>query len=99
MGLIWMEKLMPRLSDRLLRRFGFTLQRAQGEPNKVDDSLYRPPAPEGEVSGGYQGYVTKTSLFTAAYLHPLKTLVYTAGAIGAATAVRRLSEHAPKRQR
>ena len=86
-GLVWMEKLMPRLSDRILRRLGFALQRSEGEPNDQDDALYHPPAREGEVSGGYPGYVAKTSLFTTAYIHPIKTALFSLGAVGATAAL------------
>lgn len=85
-GMIWMEKLMPRMGDRLLRRFGFSLQRLEGEPQDTEDALYQPPAREGKVHGGYPGYVARSSLFTSAYLHPIRTGLVLLGAGLAAAA-------------
>jgi hypothetical protein len=59
------------------------LPRPVGALSSLPTALLQLSAREGEVSGGYPGYVAKTSLFTTAYVHPIKTALFTLGALGA----------------
>ncbi len=82
-ALVWMDKLFPRTTDRIMKRSMFRQQVRKGEPPVPDDGLYSAPRSEGEVRGGYPGHVSRTSLYTAMRLHPVRSAL-TLGALVAA---------------
>lgn len=75
------EKLAPGLMDLLDRKVFAPLQLAGG-PKARSDSLYAPPEEEGAVRGDYGGRVLRHSTYSAAVLHPLRTMLLL-GALGA----------------
>jgi short-subunit dehydrogenase len=74
----------PRLTDRLLERTMFRLQKSDrpAGPDRMDN-LYR-PAKDGRVHGLYGGRVLDRSLYTEATLHPKRAAL---AAIGIGLAV------------
>ncbi|HYO08073.1 MAG TPA: SDR family oxidoreductase, partial [Tepidisphaeraceae bacterium] len=79
-----MEKVAPRLTDLMMQRTMFKQQKAGTRGQRSGIGLHRHGI-GGEQSGGYEGHVMKTSLYTAATTHPWMTGLIL-GATGAAVA-------------
>lgn len=88
-ALIWMEKLLPRLTDVALRSVAHRLQRAEGSPPRREDSLYEPPERESETSGGYPGHVAQSSLYGRIRLHSTGITLAAVGLAAVTVAVRK----------
>ncbi|HEV3469960.1 MAG TPA: SDR family oxidoreductase [Pyrinomonadaceae bacterium] len=76
-----MDKYMPRLGDKILETFFISAQQMDAPPRHPDDhGLYRASGELRERSGRPR-YVSESSLYTKASLHPLVTgaLVFGAG--------------------
>jgi NAD(P)-dependent dehydrogenase (short-subunit alcohol dehydrogenase family) len=69
-----MEKTAPGLADRMKERTAFDGSKTN-RPPKDDDTLYAPRPKDGRVHGRYEGHVAKSSLYTSAALHPLRTML------------------------
>jgi len=78
-----MEKVAPTLGDRMKEMTSFDQQRTDEAP-RDDDTLYNPRPGDGRVRGNYPGRVMKRSLYTAAALNPVKTLLGAAAIVGIA---------------
>jgi NAD(P)-dependent dehydrogenase (short-subunit alcohol dehydrogenase family) len=78
-----MEKVAPAIGDRMKERTAFDQQRTDEAPLD-DDTLYSPRPGDGRVRGNYPGRVMKRSLYTAAALNPMKTLLGAAAIVGIA---------------
>ena len=66
------EKTAPGLGDKMKERSAFDGSKTEKRP-KDDDTLYAPRPNDGRLRGNYPGHVQKTSLYTAAALHPMRT--------------------------
>jgi short-subunit dehydrogenase len=88
-AIVWMEKLAPRLVDRLMRAGAFGAQK-KSEPATREDALDSPPRHEGVVHGR-ERLVFSRSLYTTFRLHPLPTLAVALAGLGALFAVRALA--------
>lgn len=77
------EKVAPSLGDRMKERTAFDGQKTDEAP-RDDDTLYSPRPGDGRVRGNYPGRVMKRSLYTAAALNPVKTLLGAAALVGIA---------------
>lgn len=76
-----MGKLSPRLTDRYMEATMFRQQK-RDEPHKgARDTLHRSRKHGAEERGDYEGHVMRTSAYTGARLHPLRTLL-ALGALG-----------------
>jgi short-subunit dehydrogenase len=76
-----MDKYMPRLGDKVMETFFIEGQKMDAPPRHPEDhGLYRPSG-ELKERGGRPPYVSESSLYTRATLHPLVTgaLVFGAG--------------------
>jgi NADP-dependent 3-hydroxy acid dehydrogenase YdfG/glyoxylase-like metal-dependent hydrolase (beta-lactamase superfamily II) len=64
-GFGWMEKLMPRATDKMMEATIFEQQQTE-EPAQPrgSGSLYQPSGPSLQERGGYEGMVRKTSAYT-----------------------------------
>ena len=86
-----MGALAPRMADAYMERTMFAQQRS-GRPNDHRDSLHA-TSDNGEESGGYEGHVMHSSVYTRAMLsdvgRALPFLALGAGVAAAVTAVRR----------
>jgi short-subunit dehydrogenase len=78
-----MEKVAPSFGDRMKEMTAFDQQRTDEAP-RDDDTLYTPRPGDGRVRGNYPGRVMKRSLYTAAALNPVKTLLGAAAIVGLA---------------
>jgi NAD(P)-dependent dehydrogenase (short-subunit alcohol dehydrogenase family) len=78
------EKATPALGDRFKERTAFDGQRSDEAP-RDDDTLFAPRPGDGRVRGNYPGRVMKRSLYTAAALNPVKTLLGAAAIVGLAS--------------
>jgi NAD(P)-dependent dehydrogenase (short-subunit alcohol dehydrogenase family) len=78
----------PRLADRYMEATMFRQQRTD-HPRTLfrRDALHRART-NGEERGGYEGHVMKTSAYTGAVLHPVRTALAVALGFGAALALR-----------
>jgi len=74
------EKTMPAVGDKMKERTAFDGSKTN-KPPKDDDTLYAPRRNDGRVRGNYEGHVMKTSVYTSAALHPVRSLLG-AAAIG-----------------
>jgi NAD(P)-dependent dehydrogenase (short-subunit alcohol dehydrogenase family) len=64
----------PRFTDRFMQATQFRAQRSRRpSADRGDRSLYQGVDPVAEVSGGYEGHVARSSLYTTAALHPRAT--------------------------
>jgi len=81
-----MEKVAPSLGDRMKERTAFGGQKTDEVP-RDDDTLYAPRPGDGRVRGNYPGRVMKRSLYTAAALNPVKTLLGAAALVGIASVI------------
>lgn len=77
--------LAPRLTDRLMEATLPALQKKGTPPRNPAGSLNRAAGPELRVRGDYSGPVLKSSLYTAAALHPVLTVSLAVG-VGLAVA-------------
>jgi short-subunit dehydrogenase len=79
--------LAPRLMDRYMEATMFGNQRSD-EPTsrKRRDTLHKPQKNDAAERGDYPGYVMRTSAYTQAKLHPLRTVLAVA-ALGAGVAI------------
>jgi short-subunit dehydrogenase len=82
--------LTPRLADRYLEATAFEQQKVEGNGHNHGDILYHPSptASYGATRGEHGSHVMRTSLYTAAAMHPLLTAF---GTLAAVTALRALS--------
>lgn len=78
----------PRLTDFVMERTMSKLQLTDDPAGDIDDHNLHQPHLDGEERGGYPHYVSETSLYTEAVLHPVITgvavLALGAGAAAAA---------------
>jgi NAD(P)-dependent dehydrogenase (short-subunit alcohol dehydrogenase family) len=81
-----MEKVAPTLGDKLKRRLAYEGQMSDEAP-RATDTLYSPRPNDGRVRGNYPGRVMKRSLYTAAALNPVKTLLGAAAIVGIASMI------------
>jgi NAD(P)-dependent dehydrogenase (short-subunit alcohol dehydrogenase family) len=80
-----LEKTAPGLADKMKERTAFDGSKTN-RPPKDDDTLYAPRPNDGRVHGRYEGHVAKSSLYTSAALHPLRTILGAAAlGVGIAT--------------
>ena len=77
----------PRLTDRYMERALFAQQkRDRPASRKRQDTLYRPRKNDGSERGDYPGHVMRTSAYTQAKLHPVRT-VFGIAALGVGLAM------------
>jgi NAD(P)-dependent dehydrogenase (short-subunit alcohol dehydrogenase family) len=81
------EKVAPSLGDRMKERIAFDGQKSDEAP-RDDDTLYAPRPGDGRVRGNYPGRVMKRSVYTAAALNPVKTLLGAAAIVGLASVIK-----------
>ena len=74
----WMEKVMPRTTDRFMEKTMFAAQQS-GRQRPQDDALFSAPAHEGEERSGEGRMVQPRSLYTDAALRPLASLALVGG--------------------
>ncbi|MFL5608770.1 MAG: SDR family oxidoreductase [Gemmatimonadaceae bacterium] len=80
-----LEKTAPGLADKMKERTAFDGSKTN-RPPKDDDTLYAPRPNDSRVHGRYEGHVAKSSLYTSAALHPLRTMLGAAAlGVGIAT--------------
>ncbi len=72
-------RLAPRLADRIFPGVFLALARDPSRPRHDGPGLHR-PGPGLDRHGDQSGYLRKTSLYTAARLHPVATTAIAAGA-------------------
>ena len=77
------EKVAPAIGDRMKERTAFDGSRTDEAP-RDDDTLYSPRPNDGRVRGNYPGHVMKRSFYTAAALHPVRTILGMAAIAGIA---------------
>ncbi len=84
------EKYAPRLTDKIMEWTMSDLQKSGKPPRRrrEDNGLYKASGKLKE-RGGYEGHVSKSSLYTRASLHPLMTTALVLGAAGVAFAALR----------
>jgi short-subunit dehydrogenase len=92
------ETLFPRLYDQVVEALMFKGQSAGGtHPHDISkEALWTSPAEQGEVRGNHAGHVARTSAYTGASQHPLRTLAIF-GALAAAGGIAWAFEHDRKR--
>lgn len=81
-----MGKAAPRLTDRAVEATMFEQQKRDRSARGRRDTLYRPRKGDVEERGGYPGHVARTSAYTGAKLHPVRTALAVA-ALGAGVAM------------
>lgn len=82
-----MGSVSPRLADRYMESTLFGQQkRDEPAPRRGRDTLFRPRKGDVEERGDYPGHVAKTSAYTGARLHPIRTALAVA-ALGAGVAM------------
>jgi short-subunit dehydrogenase len=77
-----MERVAPRLLDRLLAWRGFEQQERRDLSPKRPDDLFIPAPTKGRVRGVHNGVVRKTSLSTTARMHPVRSSLTLAAGLG-----------------
>ena len=86
------EKTMPGVGDRMKERSAFDGSKTNKAP-RDDDTLYAPRPGDGKLRGEYQGHVMKSSLYTSAALHPVRSLLGAAAlGVGIAAVMRTRGE-------
>ena len=83
-GMIWMQKFMPNLADQLFSRLFPILAKDSSKPPRPREGLHSPGL-SGEMYGDQSGFMLKSSLYTSAKTHPVKTFA-TIAAVGAGAA-------------
>jgi short-subunit dehydrogenase len=73
-----LETVFPRLTERLNERTLFDLQKAK-QPKHRDEGLMSRPKHEGDLYGDSPRRMRRSSLYTEAALHPVKTGAIAAG--------------------
>lgn len=82
------EKTMPGVGDKMKERSAFDGSKTN-KPPRDDDTLYAPRPNDGRLRGEYEGHVMKSSLYTTAALHPVRSLLGAAAiGVGIAAVVR-----------
>ncbi|HEX7030207.1 MAG TPA: SDR family oxidoreductase [Gammaproteobacteria bacterium] len=66
------SKVAPRMTEKVMSRLGWKLQRGGEARQATGDSLYQ-PGEDLEERGNYPGRVMESSLYTRAALHPKRT--------------------------
>jgi short-subunit dehydrogenase len=77
-----LEHYAPRLTDKFMEK---KMVEQQQNPNKQrtnNDSLFSPPAHEGETSGHRGGPIMRSSAYTSFTLNPVRSLLLSAIALG-----------------
>jgi acetyl esterase len=78
-----MQGMSPRMYDRYVESVAWEQQRAEPGTKRRNDALHAPTT-AGRVRGDYEGHVMRTSAYTAAAQHPLRTaLLFSAAGAGA----------------
>ncbi|MCM2282197.1 MAG: SDR family oxidoreductase [Bdellovibrionaceae bacterium] len=78
-----MEHFTPRLADKVMERTMIKGQQKRQARRTHEDSLFTHPRREGQTAGNYKGHVARSSYFTSATLHPLRTAAFMITALGA----------------
>jgi short-subunit dehydrogenase len=83
-----MDKYMPRLGDKVMETFMFDAQKMDEPPlrDPEDNGLYKASG-ELQERSGRPAYVSESSLYTKASLHPLITAALVGGAVAAVAAL------------
>jgi short-subunit dehydrogenase len=76
-----MEKVAPRLGDRMKERVVFDETMSDRPKGPDEDTLWEPRSGDVSESGSYRGKVKRRSLYTTAALHPMATF-FGAAAVG-----------------
>jgi NAD(P)-dependent dehydrogenase (short-subunit alcohol dehydrogenase family) len=77
----------PRLADQYMERWTFDSQRTEKPTNGRADNLYHPVADDGGERGrNWSGHTRRTSMYTKAALHPVRTAGVAGVLVGAAIA-------------
>jgi NAD(P)-dependent dehydrogenase (short-subunit alcohol dehydrogenase family) len=66
---------LPRLTDFYMERSMFSSQRSDAPATTSSGNLYQPAGGESSESGGYQGHVLRSSVYTQVALSPARALV------------------------
>ncbi|HEX4923040.1 MAG TPA: SDR family oxidoreductase [Bdellovibrionales bacterium] len=81
-----LETIAPRLTDKYMERTMFKQQQTKQRANPLHkDALYSIVDREGDIEGAYSGHVMKSSVYTSAVLHPVRSAALAALAVAAAT--------------
>lgn len=75
-----MDKYMPRLGDKIMESFMIDAQKMEEEPGHPDDNGLYTASGELKERSGRAAYVSESSLYTKATLHPLVTGALVVGA-------------------
>lgn len=70
----FMEKWMPRATDKIMEATMFDAQKGNGPP-QGGDALFKPSPRSGNIHGDYDGHTMKTSAYTAAQLNPVTATI------------------------
>jgi short-subunit dehydrogenase len=65
---------LPRLTDFYMERSMFSSQRSDAPATTSSGNLYQPAGGENSESGGYQGHVLRSSVYTQVALSPARAL-------------------------
>ncbi|RIL03447.1 MAG: short-chain dehydrogenase [Proteobacteria bacterium] len=82
---IGVSRMLPRLADRMIGAVMFGAQQRPPRPGRdPEGALYQPQGTYGRARGDHEGHVMRSSAYTHATLHPIRTLALVAAAGAAA---------------
>ena len=84
-GMIWMQRYMPAIADRLFSRAFPIIAFDKSKPKRGSGGGLHRPGKSGEMYGDQESFMLKSSVYTSARIHPAKTAATAAAvAVGAA---------------
>ena len=84
-GMTWMQRYMPNIADQLFSRAFPIMAFDKSKPRRHADGGLHKPGTSGHMYGDQESFMLKSSLYTSAKTHPLKTAA-TAAAVAAGAA-------------
>lgn len=84
-GMTWMQRYMPKVADQLFSRAFPIMAFDKSKPKRHEDGGLHKPGTSGEMYGDQESFMLKSSLYTSARTHPVKTAA-TAAAVAAGAA-------------
>ena len=84
-GMTWMQRYLPNIADRIFSRAFPMLAFDHSQPKRHDDGGLHRAGSSGHIYGDQESFMLKSSLYTSAKTHPVKTAA-TAAAVAAGAA-------------
>jgi hypothetical protein len=81
-GMTWLSNFMPKIADQLFSRAFPMMAIDKSRPPRRSEGGFNKAGSSGDMYGDQDTFMLKSSLYTSAKTHPVKTLA-TAAAVGA----------------